>query len=152
MLLVSFRDWGIGSACKGIWSPCWLTGSGIFIMAEPVAATTGHELVFYGTLGSGNSFRVACYLGEKGIPHEYKHVELANGDHKSEEFTAINPRQEVPVIVHKGTVVYESIAILLYLEEVYAGHGISLMPRDPKLRAQVYCLLGVSDLPTCACA
>jgi len=70
----------------------------------------------YGS-GSPYAWRVWLALEHKGIPYEIKTLSFAAEDHKAPEFLKLNPRHRVPVIVDDGFVLYESSAILEYLEE-----------------------------------
>ena len=64
-----------------------------------------------------NPRRVRIFLAEKGIAVPIERVDLASLEHKSAEFTALNPLQRVPVLVlDDGTVITESIAICRYFE------------------------------------
>jgi glutathione S-transferase len=64
-----------------------------------------------------NPRRVRIFLAEKGISVPIERVDLAALEHKSAEFTALNPLQRVPVLVlDDGTVITESIAICRYFE------------------------------------
>jgi glutathione S-transferase len=64
-----------------------------------------------------NPRRVRIFLAEKGISVPIERIDLASLEHKSAEFTALNPLQRVPVLVlDDGTVITESIAICRYFE------------------------------------
>jgi len=64
-----------------------------------------------------NPRRVRIFLAEKGMSVPIERVDLASLEHKSAEFTALNPLQRVPVLVlDDGTVITESIAICRYFE------------------------------------
>jgi len=64
-----------------------------------------------------NPRRVRIFLAEKGMSIPIEKIDLANLEHKSAEFTALNPLQRVPVLVlDDGTVITESIAICRYIE------------------------------------
>ncbi len=64
-----------------------------------------------------NPRRVRVFLAEKGITIPTEQVDLGTGQHRSAEFTAINPLQRVPALVlDDGTVITESIAICRYFE------------------------------------
>jgi glutathione S-transferase len=59
---------------------------------------------------------------------------LAAGDHKTDEFTKLNPQHSVPVVVDEdGFVMSESRAIQAYLVDAKSP-GSSLYPSDPKAR------------------
>ena len=64
-----------------------------------------------------NPRRVRIFLAEKGLSVPMEKIDLGALQHKSAEFTAINPLQRVPVLVlDDGTVITESIAICRYFE------------------------------------
>ncbi|XP_022524152.2 glutathione S-transferase theta-2 [Astyanax mexicanus] len=76
------------------------------------------------------------FLKHNKIPHTVQLVALRKGEHKSPDFTRLNPMQRVPVMEHDKFVLTESDAILKYLANTYdvAEHWY---PRDPKRRARV---------------
>ena len=66
-----------------------------------------------------NPRRVRIFLSEKGVSIPTEQIDLAAQEQKSEEFTALNPLQQVPVLVlDDGTVIAESIAICRYFERL----------------------------------
>lgn len=71
--------------------------------------------VYWGS-GSPFSWRVLLALTVKGIPYESKLLSFSRGDHRAEPFLAMNPRGRVPVLKDGELVVYESLAILGYIE------------------------------------
>ena len=84
-------------------------------------------LKFYYNPISANARRVWVTLLEKQILFEPILVNL-DGDHLSEDFTAINPLQRIPVVIDNGFRIVESLAILDYLEAKYPTP--SLMPSE----------------------
>lgn len=67
-----------------------------------------------------NPRRVRIFLAEKGITVPFEQVDLAKMEHRSPEFTAMNPLQQVPVLVlDDGTTITESVAICRYFEELH---------------------------------
>jgi glutathione S-transferase len=74
--------------------------------------------VFWGS-GSPFSWRVLLTLEAKGIPYESHLLEFSRRDHKTPEYLALNPRGQVPTLRDGATIVYESIAIMAYLERRY---------------------------------
>lgn len=82
-------------------------------------------LQFHCASGSPYAWRVWLALEHKGIPHELKMLSFDAGDLETPAFTAINPRQRVPAIVDDGFALYESGAILEYLDDKW--------PREPRL-------------------
>ena len=91
---------------------------------------------FYHGHGSPYSWRVWLALEAKGLPYNLKVLSFAAGDTRKPGFVALNPRHTVPTIVDDGHAVWESIAILEYLDERY-GSGVKLYPGDAKARARV---------------
>jgi glutathione S-transferase len=66
-----------------------------------------------------NPRRVNIYLAEKGISVPLVPIDLAQMEHKSPAFTALNPLQQTPALeLDDGTVLTESIAICRYFEEL----------------------------------
>jgi glutathione S-transferase len=85
--------------------------------------------------GSPYGWRAQLALEHKALPHELKILSFSAGDTRKPEFLALNPRHQVPVLVDDGFVLYESNAIVEYLEEKYPGRGSPLFPGDAKTRA-----------------
>jgi glutathione S-transferase len=84
---------------------------------------------------SGNSYRIRLFLSLLGIAHEIKSMDLANGEQRTPWFLALNPRGQVPTLDDNGTVVWDSMAILVYLARKHGGE--QWLPVDPKGMAEV---------------
>ena len=56
-------------------------------------------------------------------------LSFAAGDTRKPEFLALNPRHRVPVIVDGDFVLYESNAIVEYLDDAYPGPRAAAVPR-----------------------
>ncbi|PWB61399.1 MAG: glutathione S-transferase [Bradyrhizobiaceae bacterium] len=64
-----------------------------------------------------NPRRVRIFLAEKGLEVPTEQVDITTLQHKTPEFTALNPLQRVPVLeLDDGTVISESVAICHYFE------------------------------------
>jgi len=74
--------------------------------------------VFWGS-GGQPSWRVILALAIKQVPYQSHLVSFSAGDHKKPEFVALNPRHKVPTIKDCSFVLYESLAILSYLDRKY---------------------------------
>ena len=70
-----------------------------------------------------NPMKVALMLEETGLPYQMIPVDIFKGDQHIPAFTALNPNAKVPVIVDDGEIVFDSNAILLYLEEKTGQFG-----------------------------
>jgi glutathione S-transferase len=92
-------------------------------------------LDFYCGSGSPYAWRVWLALEHKTLGYDLKLLSFDAGDLQKPEFLALNPRRKVPVLGDRGFVVYESAAILEYLEGAYASSGQRLFPVDAKQRA-----------------
>jgi glutathione S-transferase len=89
------------------------------------------------------SRRVRVALLEKGVEHELVEVDLAAGAHKSPAYATLNPYLRVPSIDDEGFVLYESAAILTYLEATCPA--VPLIPVDARGRASVDMHLRLCD-------
>src|SRR5688572_17114098 len=69
--------------------------------------------------GSCPSWRVLFTLEIKGLPYESRLLEFSKREHKSAEMLAMNPRGKVPVLRDGDFTLYESMAIIAYLEAKY---------------------------------
>ena len=94
-----------------------------------------NALSFYFGSGSPYAWKIWLALEHKQLSYEAKRMSFDSGELKSAEFTAINPRQKVPALVDNGFAMYESAAILEYLEDAYPKSGEPLWPGDVKARA-----------------
>ncbi|KAG5538557.1 hypothetical protein RHGRI_019215 [Rhododendron griersonianum] len=99
----------------------------------PSSISPASKIVLYSNWQSSCSWRVRFALNLKGLPYEYKAVDLAKGEHLTPEFEKLNPLHLVPVLVDGDFVVSDSYAILMYLEEKYPENA--LLPVDLRLRA-----------------
>ncbi len=79
----------------------------------------------YHATSSPNSRRVRMFIAEKSIAIPLNPVNLREGEQFSDWFTAINPRQQVPVLVlEDGRALAEVPAIWRYLEEIFPQHPL----------------------------
>jgi len=78
-------------------------------------------LTFYAMSGSPYAWRVWLALEHKQLPYELKMLSFDAGDLSKPDFVALNPLRKVPVIVDGDLVLYESAAIVEYLEDKSPG-------------------------------
>jgi glutathione S-transferase len=64
---------------------------------------------------SGNGYKVRLLASFLDIELELIRIDLAGGEQRGDDFVAINPRGEVPVLVDGARVLRDSSAILVYL-------------------------------------
>src|SRR5262245_49859524 len=69
--------------------------------------------------GSPFSWRVLLTLEVKRLPYESHLIQFSKGENKTPAFLAMNPRGQVPLVRDGDDVVYESVAILAYLDRKY---------------------------------
>ena len=103
------------------------------------------SLVLYYGSGSPWAWRVQLALEHKALPYERKVLSFSAGDTRKPEFVALNPRHRVPTLVDGDFVLYESNAIVEYLDEAYAKAGAPLFPGDTRTRALVRRLIDEVD-------
>jgi glutathione S-transferase len=78
--------------------------------------------------------KVRVAMAEKGISCERVIIDLKAGEQRSPRYLQINPHGYVPTLVVDGTPIYESTAIIEYLEETYPHPA--LLPGDALGRAR----------------
>ena len=72
--------------------------------------------------------RIACL--EKGIDIELVELDMAKGAHRGPDYLRLNPYGRVPTLEEDGFVLYESTAILEYLEATHPAPP--LVPADAR--------------------
>ncbi|MBX3187804.1 MAG: glutathione S-transferase family protein [Labilithrix sp.] len=75
-------------------------------------------------------------LEELGVPYEKVKIDLAARDQDRPAFLALNPNGKVPLLVHDGTPIFESVAIMTHLGETF-GVQKRLFPEPGLKRAEV---------------
>lgn len=86
---------------------------------------------------SSAAYRVRIALALKAIPYEYVTVDLVRdgGAQRRPDYLRLNPGGRVPTLEIDGRVIFQSMAILEWLEERYPERP--LLPGDPFARARV---------------
>src|SRR5258708_28898768 len=100
---------------------------------------------FYTFWRSQAAFRVRIALNLKGLTHEDVVINLDRGDQFKPEYKAQNPQAVVPTLYDGDAKLFQSLAILEYLEEKYPDPPI--LPKDPLARAWVrgFALINAAD-------
>jgi glutathione S-transferase len=78
------------------------------------------SLRIYG-IARTRAFRALWVAKELGLDYQHLPIEIGDDGAKSPEFLAINPNGRLPVIVDGGFVLFESLAITLYLAKKHSG-------------------------------
>ncbi len=87
----------------------------------------------YYASGSPFAWRVHLALEEKGLEYQPQLLSFQAGDVKTPQYLAISPHGKVPALVDGDLTLYESQAILEYLDEQYPSQP--LLPANPAARA-----------------
>lgn len=90
-------------------------------------------ITFYCGSGSPFAWKVWLVLEHKKLAYDLKVLSFQAGDLKKPEFLAINPRGKVPALVENGVRLYESSAIVEYLEDAHPEPTV--LPGDAAARA-----------------
>lgn len=85
-----------------------------------------------------NSGELLILLHEKGIEFRSHYVDLLQFEQLSPEFLALNPRGQVPVLVHDGRVLTETTLILEYLEAVFPDPPLTPATAEDRYRMHVW--------------
>lgn len=80
------------------------------------------------------SFVPHVLLQLSGAAFEPTMVKLHKGEQYGEEYKAINPRGQVPVLVDDGKVITQIVAIILYLDQKFPE--AKFLPTEPVARAK----------------
>lgn len=93
-------------------------------------------LKLYAQAYQDRSDRVRWLLEELSVPYENVWLKKQNGDMNTAEYRALNPQGRTPTLVDGDIVLFESVALCLYIADTY-GYG-KLAPKleDRKARAE----------------
>jgi glutathione S-transferase len=100
-------------------------------------------LTLYDFERSGNCYKVRLMLAMLGLDYARKRVDSTSGETQTAEFKRINPRGQIPVLVDGGEVLWDSMAILVYLAHAFGDER--WQPTDALGAARVMQWLAVSE-------
>ena len=92
----------------------------------------------YSYFRSSASYRVRIALALKGLPYDYRPVQIVKNEQFAAPFDAIAPGHLVPVLKDGDDVLSQSLAIIEYLDETQPAP--SLLPGDARSRARIRAL------------
>ena len=95
-------------------------------------------MTLYGYFRSSTSYRTRIAINLKGLDYDDITINLAQDEQLASAFKAINPQGLVPVLQVNDLLLYQSPAILEWLEDVYPEHA--LLPKDAAGRMHVRAL------------
>jgi maleylacetoacetate isomerase len=87
----------------------------------------------YGFWRSIASFRVRVALRLKGLAFDEIPIDILSGEQFGPAYAAVNAERVVPTFVHDGHAIYQSLAIVEYLDEI--NPNPRLIPEDIRERA-----------------
>ena len=95
------------------------------------------KVKLYSYFRSSCSYRVRIALYLKNIPFTYQNVHLIRegGEQYKKEFKKISPLSQVPCLEHNNKTLFQSLPIILYLEENWEEPA--LLPKESFLRAEI---------------
>src|ERR1700730_16968409 len=97
-------------------------------------------LTLYWGSGSPFSWRVLLALEHKQLPYESQLLHFDKQEHQSPHMLKLNPRGRVPVLKDGDYVIFESVAILYYLDVKYPRLPIfGLTPEEAGVIMRVIC-------------
>lgn len=101
------------------------------------------ELKLYDYPTSGNCYKVRLLLSMLGCDYERVPVDILKGESVTPEFLQLNPRGQIPLLKDGETVIWDSMAILVFLASRYGDE--QWLPADPLGKARVMQWLAVSE-------
>jgi maleylacetoacetate isomerase len=87
----------------------------------------------YGFWRSIATFRVRVALRLKGLPFDETSIDILSGEQFEPSYEAVNAERVVPTLIHDGHSVFQSLAIIEYIDGIKSVPR--LVPLDPKERA-----------------
>jgi glutathione S-transferase len=100
------------------------------------------KITLYTIPMSQNAVRPELALLEKGVPFEKVQVDLMGGEHKQPPYGEITPRRQVPTLVYgegdEAITLYESVAIIQFLDDVFPEPPLMPPVGEPAMRATAW--------------
>jgi maleylacetoacetate isomerase len=97
---------------------------------------TGDAIKLYSYWRSSACYRVRIALNLKQLPYETIAVHLAKSEQHAPGFREVNPQELIPVLMHGGRLLRQSLAIIDYLDENF-DTSRPLMPSVARERQRV---------------
>src|SRR5215207_9938751 len=105
------------------------------------------DIVLWG-VGTPRTLRAHWTLLELGLQYTSRPILPRSGETKTPEYTALNPRQKIPLLQDGNFIIGESAAIAAYLTQRYSHQLRALHPDEPDKYASwlEWCFFIVAEL------
>lgn len=105
------------------------------------------KLILWG-VGTPRTLRAHWALHELGLEYETRPILSRSGETKTAHYTALNPRQKIPLLQDGDLILGESAAIIAYLARKYSQAGCRLIPEESDSYAKwlEWCFFIVAEL------
>lgn len=103
------------------------------------------DLRIYG-IARTRAFRALWMAKETGLDYEHLPIEIGDDGAKSPEFLSLNPNGRLPLIVDDGFVLFESLAITLYLAKKHAFGTLYPATLEAEARAWQWSFWAISEV------
>src|SRR5215472_7726415 len=102
-------------------------------------------LQIYGVARS-RAFRTLWMVQELGLDYEHIKVDTATGQTRTQTHLALNPNGHIPVIDDDGFVLWESMAINLYLAKKYSAGALYPAGLEHEARGWQWSFWGMTEI------
>jgi glutathione S-transferase len=103
------------------------------------------DLRIYG-IARTRAFRVLWMAGELGLDYEHLPIEIGHAGARAPEFLAINPNGRLPFVEDNGFVLFESLAITLYLAKKHANGALYPNTLEAEAKTWQWSLWAISEV------
>jgi glutathione S-transferase len=126
--------------------PCGETGSVACVQFPKLGkALLVSALRIYG-IARTRAFRALWIADELGLDYEHLPIEIGDAGARAPEFLAINPNGRLPVIVDDGFVLFESLAITLYLAKKHSNGKLYPGTSETEARAWQWSFWAIAEV------
>jgi glutathione S-transferase len=99
------------------------------------------DVILYGAAGRAHERAARLTLEEKGVPYDL--VDVPQDQWNEPPHLSRNPFGKIPALEHRRFALYETQAILRYVDTVFPG--TPLQPTDPREAARMNQIMGIVD-------
>jgi glutathione S-transferase len=97
-------------------------------------------------IARSRAFRTLWLAKELGLDYEHIKIDFTTGETRSPELLALNPNGHVPVVDDEGFVLWESMAINLYLAKKYGAGSLYPTRLEDEARAWQWSFWGMTEV------